>query len=79
MERFLQETAFQADYHEQLAHARAEAERAFLLKVLAEKEVQNRSAQREAGSSVLLPSALESENAPSAHGRWSSSSLLSII
>ena len=42
MEWFLQERALQADYHEQLADARAEAERAFLLKVLAEKEAEGR-------------------------------------
>jgi hypothetical protein len=42
MERFLKEMAFQADHHEQLADERAKAERAFLLKVLARKEAENR-------------------------------------
>ena len=51
MQRFLKERAFQADYHEQLAVERAKAERAFLLKVLARKEAENRqrAAQRRLG------------------------------
>ena len=53
MERFLQERAFQADYHEQLADARAEAERDFLLTVLGKRKQKTAITKREAGSWLI--------------------------